>query len=198
MQKLENYISGEMIAPASGDYLDNYNPATGEVYSLIPDSEERDVECAVEAAREAFPAWSKMSAEARHDCLMRVSNLIERDLDALAKAESVDNGKPLLLAKTVDIPRAVSNFKFYATAAMHTATEAHETVGQAINYTLRQPLGVVGCISPWNLPLYLFSWKIAPALAAGCTIVAKPSEITPMTAYFCQNFASKPIFPTEF
>jgi aminomuconate-semialdehyde/2-hydroxymuconate-6-semialdehyde dehydrogenase len=183
MQKLENYISGEMIAPASGDYLDNYNPATGEVYSLIPDSEERDVECAVEAAREAFPAWSKMSAEARHDCLMRVSNLIERDLDALAKAESVDNGKPLLLAKTVDIPRAVSNFKFYATAAMHTATEAHETVGQAINYTLRQPLGVVGCISPWNLPLYLFSWKIAPALAAGCTVVAKPSEITPMTAY---------------
>jgi aminomuconate-semialdehyde/2-hydroxymuconate-6-semialdehyde dehydrogenase len=195
MQKLENYISGEMIAPASGDYLDNYNPATGEVYSLIPDSEERDVECAVEAAREAFPAWSKMSAEARHDCLMRVSNLIERDLDALAKAESVDNGKPLLLAKTVDIPRAVSNFKFYATAAMHTATEAHETVGQAINYTLRQPLGVVGCISPWNLPLYLFSWKIAPALAAGCTVVAKPSEITPMTAYLLSKLCIEAELP---
>jgi aminomuconate-semialdehyde/2-hydroxymuconate-6-semialdehyde dehydrogenase len=195
MQKLENYISGEMIAPASGDYLDNYNPATGEVYSLIPDSEERDVECAVGAAREAFPAWSKMSAEARHDCLMRVSNLIERDLDALAKAESVDNGKPLLLAKTVDIPRAVSNFKFYATAAMHTATEAHETVGQAINYTLRQPLGVVGCISPWNLPLYLFSWKIAPALAAGCTVVAKPSEITPMTAYLLSKLCIEAELP---
>jgi aminomuconate-semialdehyde/2-hydroxymuconate-6-semialdehyde dehydrogenase len=130
MQKLENYISGEMIAPASGDYLDNYNPATGEVYSLIPDSEERDVECAVEAAREAFPAWSKMSAEARHDCLMRVSNLIERDLDALAKAESVDNGKPLLLAKTVDIPRAVSNFQIYATAAMHTATKRTKPSGR--------------------------------------------------------------------
>jgi aminomuconate-semialdehyde/2-hydroxymuconate-6-semialdehyde dehydrogenase len=183
MLKIKNYINGELLAPVSGKYLDNYNPATGEVYSLIPDSDERDTEAAVEAAKAAFPVWSKMSAEARHDRLMRVSALIERDLDALAEAESIDNGKPKTLAKSVDIPRAVSNFKFYATAAMHTATEAHETVGQAINYTLRQPLGVVGCISPWNLPLYLFSWKIAPALAAGCTVVAKPSEITPMTAY---------------
>ena len=183
MRKIENYIGGSLVEPESGDYLDNYNPATGEVYSLIPDSDERDVAKAVEAARKAFPAWSKMSAEARHDHLIRVSNLIERDLDALAEAESIDNGKPKTLAKAVDIPRAVSNFKFYATAAMHFASEAHEMVGQAINYTLRQPLGVAGCISPWNLPLYLFSWKIAPALAAGCTVVAKPSEITPMTAY---------------
>ena len=183
MLKIENYIGGGLIAPASGEYLDNFNPATGAVYSLIPDSDERDVESAVKAAKKAFPVWSKMSAEQRHDVLMRVSALIERDLDTLAEAESVDNGKPKSLAKAVDIPRAVSNFKFYATAAMHTATEAHETVGQAINYTLRQPLGVVGCISPWNLPLYLFTWKIAPALAAGCCIVAKPSEITPMSAY---------------
>lgn len=184
MQKIENYIGGELAAPVSGEYLDNFNPACGEIYSLIPDSDARDVERAVKAAKEAFPVWSKYSAEQRHDCLMRVSALIERDLDALAEAESIDNGKPKSLARTVDIPRAVSNFKFYATAAMHFASEAHETVGQAINYTLRQPLGVVGCISPWNLPLYLFSWKIAPALAAGCTVVAKPSEITPMTAYF--------------
>ncbi len=183
MLKIENYIDGKLIAPASNKYLDNFNPATGEVYSLIPDSDENDINLAVDAAKRAFPVWSKMSAEARHDCLMRLSALIERDLDALAEAESVDNGKPKTLAKAVDIPRAVSNFKFYATAAMHTATEAHETVGQAINYTLRQPLGVVGCISPWNLPLYLFSWKIAPALAGGCCVVAKPSEITPMTAY---------------
>jgi aminomuconate-semialdehyde/2-hydroxymuconate-6-semialdehyde dehydrogenase len=183
MLKIENYIGGKLAAPVSGQYLDNFNPATGEVYSLIPDSDETDVAAAVEAAKKAFPAWSKMSAERRHDILMKIVSLIERDSDALAEAESIDNGKPLSLAKRVDIPRAVSNFKFYATAAMHTATEAHETVGQAINYTLRQPLGVVGCISPWNLPLYLFSWKIAPALAAGCTVVAKPSEITPMTAY---------------
>lgn len=183
MLKIENYIGGNLVKPVSDNYLDNFNPATGEVYSLIPDSDERDVQAAVEAAKKAFPVWSKMAAEARHDVLMRVSALIERDLDLLAEAESIDNGKPKSLAKTVDIPRAVSNFKFYATAAMHFASEAHETTGQAINYTLRQPLGVVGCISPWNLPLYLFSWKIAPALAAGCCVVAKPSEITPMTAY---------------
>ncbi len=183
MQKIENYINGQLVKPESDNYLDNYNPAIGEVYSLIPDSDERDVGTAFEAAKNAFPLWSKMSAEERHDILMRVSSLIERDLDSLAEAESVDNGKPKSLAKTVDIPRAVANFKFYATGAMHTASEAHETIGQAINYTLRQPLGVVGCISPWNLPLYLFSWKIAPALAAGCCVVAKPSEITPMTAY---------------
>jgi aminomuconate-semialdehyde/2-hydroxymuconate-6-semialdehyde dehydrogenase len=183
MLKIENYIGGQLIKPVSDAYLDNYNPATGEVYSLIPDSDETDVASAVEAAKKAFPIWSKMSAEQRHDALMKIVSLIERDSDKLAAAESIDNGKPISLAKRVDIPRAVSNFKFYATAAMHTATEAHETVGQAINYTLRQPLGVVGCISPWNLPLYLFSWKIAPALAAGCTVVAKPSEITPMTAY---------------
>ncbi|HQU86025.1 MAG TPA: aldehyde dehydrogenase, partial [Pyrinomonadaceae bacterium] len=162
---------------------DNFNPATGEVYSLIPDSDENDVEFAVEAAKKAFPAWKQLSAEARHDILMRVSALIERDLDFLAEAESIDNGKPKSLAKAVDIPRAVSNFKFYATAAMHVWNESHETTRQAINYTLRQPLGVVGCISPWNLPLYLFSWKIAPALASGNCVVAKPSEITPMTAY---------------
>ena len=195
MLKIENYIGGEFLAPVSGKYLDNYNPATGAVYSLIPDSDERDVAQAVEAAKEAFPAWSRMSAEARHDVLMRVSALIERDLDALAEAESIDNGKPKTLAKTVDIPRAVANFKFYATAAMHTASEAHETVGQAINYTLRQPLGVAGCISPWNLPLYLFTWKIAPALAAGCTVVAKPSEITPMTAYLLSKLCAEAGLP---
>ena len=189
MLQVENYIGGRLVGPVSGSYLDNFNPATGEIYSLIPDSDEQDVNAAVEAAKAAFPGWSKTSAERRHDILVRLSGLIERDLDHLAEAESIDNGKPLALAKAVDIPRAVSNFKFYATAAMHTATEAHETTGQAINYTLRQPLGVAGCISPWNLPLYLFSWKIAPALASGNCVVAKPSEITPMTAYLLSKLA---------
>ena len=195
MFKIENYINGELTAPVSHAYLDNFNPACGEVYGLIPDSDAKDIELAVEAAKRAFPAWSKMTAEQRHDCLMRLTSLIERDLDLLAEAESVDNGKPKSLAKAVDIPRAVSNFKFYATAAMHTSSEAHETVGQAINYTLRQPLGVAGCISPWNLPLYLFSWKIAPALAAGCTVVAKPSEITPMTAYLLSKLCIEASLP---
>ncbi len=183
MQRIENYIDGELRPPVSGEYLDNYDPSIGEVYSLIPDSDENDVENAVQAARNAFPRWSAKTPEERHDVLIALSKLIERDLDTLAEAESIDNGKPKSLAKMVDIPRAVSNFKFYATAAMHFASESHQMVGQAINYTLRQPIGVVGCISPWNLPLYLFTWKIAPALAAGNCVVAKPTEITPMTAY---------------
>ena len=181
---LENYIGGVLSAPGSLEYLDNFNPSTGEVYSQIPDSDDRDVQRAVDAAKEAFPVWSNTSPEDRFTILMRLVALIERDLEELALAESIDNGKPVSLARTVDIPRAIANFRFYATAAMHTANESHDTVGQnAINYTLRQPLGVVGCISPWNLPLYLFTWKIAPAITAGCTVVAKPSEVTPMTAY---------------
>lgn len=187
MIRIENYIGGELVQPASGEYLDNFDPSTGRVYSNIADSDDRDVHLAVEAASAAFPAWSGKSAEERHDVLMRIVALIERDLELLALAESVDNGKPVSLARVVDIPRAVANFKFYATAAMHTANEAYDMAGQAINYTLRQPLGVVGCISPWNLPLYLFTWKIAPALAAGCTVVAKPSEVTPMTAFMLSN-----------
>lgn len=184
MLKLENYIGGELVQPASGEYLDNFDPSTGRVYSLIADSDDRDVHLAVEAASAAFPAWSTTSPEDRHDILMRLVGLIERDLEPLALAESIDNGKTVAIARRLDIPRAALNFKFYATAAMHSANESHDSVGQdAINYTLRQPLGVVGCISPWNLPLYLFTWKIAPAIAAGCTAVAKPSEVTPMTAY---------------
>ena len=183
MVKIENYIGGRLTAPVSDKYLDNFDPSIGEVYSLIPDSDVSDVQAAVDAAMRAFPTWSKTPPEERFAVLMRLVSLIERDADELAMAESVDNGKPLSLAKVMDIPRAASNFRFYATAAMHTANESHDSIGEAINYTLRQPLGVVGCISPWNLPLYLFTWKIAPAIAAGCTVVAKPSEVTPMTAY---------------
>ena len=183
MVTIENYIGGGLVQPASREYLDNFEPATGTVYSQIPDSDDRDVNLAVDAARTAFLGWSQTPPEARFEILMRLVSLIERDAEELARAESIDNGKPLSLARIMDIPRAASNFRFYATAAMHMANESHETVGQAINYTLRQPLGVVGCISPWNLPLYLFTWKIAPAIAAGCTVVAKPSEVTPMTAY---------------
>jgi aminomuconate-semialdehyde/2-hydroxymuconate-6-semialdehyde dehydrogenase len=187
MFKIENYIGGELVMPASGEYLENFEPASGNVYSLIPDSDDRDVNLAADAARAAFPAWSRTPPEERFEILMRLVALIERDMEELADAESRDNGKPVTLARTVDIPRAVANFRFYATAAMHMANESHDTTmpggGKAINYTLRQPIGVAGCISPWNLPLYLFTWKIAPAIAAGCTVVAKPSEVTPMTAY---------------
>jgi len=180
---ISNYIAGALQPPLSGNYLDNINPATGELYSHIPDSDARDVDEAVGAARAAFGIWSTTPAEERFKVLNRIAQLIDDNLDALALAETNDNGKPLWLSKRVDIPRASSNFRFFATGIMHFSTESHHMEDKAINYTLRQPVGVVGCISPWNLPLYLFTWKIAPALAAGNCVVAKPSEITPMTAY---------------
>lgn len=183
MQKLANYINGELVPPLSGEYLDNVNPSEGKIYSLIPDSGSADIAAAVASAEVAFPDWSGRNVENRSAVLDRLADLIDRDLDKLAMAESIDNGKPYKLAKVLDIPRASANMRFYATAAMHLASEAHVTGTEAVNYTLRVPAGVAGCISPWNLPLYLFTWKIAPALAAGCTVVAKPSELTPMTAY---------------
>jgi aminomuconate-semialdehyde/2-hydroxymuconate-6-semialdehyde dehydrogenase len=183
MQTIKNYINGELVEPIGKQYIDNYNPAIGKVYSLIPDSDERDVELATQAALQAFPSWSITPKDERSRILLKISELIEKNLERLSIAESIDNGKPVSLAKTVDIPRAASNFHFYATAILHYAAESHAMEDTAINYTLRTPVGVAGCISPWNLPLYLFTWKIAPAIASGNCVVAKPSEITPMTAY---------------
>ncbi|RYZ54615.1 MAG: aldehyde dehydrogenase, partial [Sphingobacteriales bacterium] len=181
--KIANYIGGSFREPANGRYLDNINPATGEVYSKTPDSDSADVDFAVGAAKAAFLNWSTAPAEERFKVLNRIAELIDENLDALALAETNDNGKPLWLSKKVDIPRASSNFRFFATGIMHMSTESHNMEDKAVNYTLRQPIGVVGCISPWNLPLYLFTWKIAPALAAGNCVIAKPSEVTPMTGY---------------
>lgn len=183
MKRIQNFINGEYCDPQAGNYIDNVEPATGEVYCLIPDSTEADVAIAVETAEKAFPVWSSMTGEERGAILMRVSLGIEKRMDEFVAAESRDNGKPLSLASHVDIPRAVSNFHFFATAAEHVASESHYMEGVGVNYTTRKPIGIVGCISPWNLPLYLFSWKIAPALAAGNCVIAKPSEITPYTAY---------------
>ncbi len=186
-KKIDNYIAGQLRPPASGDYLNNIEPATGKAYSLVPDSDERDVELAVQAAGDAFPGWSKTPAAHRARVLTHVADLIDENLDALALAESVDNGKPLTLATSLDIPRSAANFRFFASSVLHFRSESHATDNTAINYTLRNPRGVAGIISPWNLPLYLLSWKIAPALAVGNTLVAKPSEITPMTASLLAN-----------
>ncbi len=180
---LENYIGGYLIAPLSGKFIDGINPATGEVFTQIPHSNEKDVELAVNAAKQAFLSWSVTQVEERFKVLNRIADLIDENLDSLALAETTDNGKPLWLSKKVDIPRASANFRFFATGIMHFASESHTMEDKGINYTLRQPIGVVGCISPWNLPLYLFTWKIAPALAAGNCVVAKPSEVTPVTAF---------------
>ena len=183
MEKILNYINGNLIEPTSGKYLDNYNPSNGKVYSLIPDSEKLDIDNAVAAAKEAFITWSKTPKQERSDILMKIADTIEKYADELVKAESKDNGKPETLASHVDIPRASANIRFFAGAILHYSSQMHEMDWMAINYTLRQPVGVAACISPWNLPLYLLTWKIAPALAAGNTVVAKPSEVTPMTAY---------------
>jgi len=181
--QIQNFIDGQFVEPIGGKYLDNIEPATGKAYSQVADSDSRDVDLAVAAAEKAFPDWLKKPAAERSKILLRIADLIERDLEKLARAESIDTGKPLSLARTLDIPRAASNFRFFATAILHTESEAHITDGVAFNYTLRQPRGIAGLISPWNLPLYLLSWKIAPAIACGNTAVAKPSELTPMTAY---------------
>lgn len=183
MNRIQNFINGSYCDPAKGNYIDNYEPATGLVYCQIPDSTEEDIAQAVASAEKAFPIWSTMSGEERGAILMRISLGIEKRMDEFVAAESRDNGKPLSLAAHVDIPRAVSNFHFFATACEHVSSESHLMEGIGVNFTTRKPIGIVGCISPWNLPLYLFSWKIAPALAAGNCVIAKPSEITPYTAY---------------
>ena len=192
---IRNYIDGAFSDPVGGQFLDNIDPSTGNAYGLIPRSQAADVDLAVAAAKAAFPAWSSLSAAERSSWLMKVSNAIDAKLETLALAESKDNGKPLKLATAVDIPRARDNFKFYATAILHDAYETHDMGMDGFNYTLRQPIGVAGCISPWNLPLYLFSWKIAPALAAGNTVVAKPSEVTPATAYLLSEILDEIGFP---
>jgi aminomuconate-semialdehyde/2-hydroxymuconate-6-semialdehyde dehydrogenase len=192
---LENYIGGNFIGPLSGKFIDNINPATGEIYGQIPASGEKDVQVAVNAAGAAFAEWSITAPEKRFTILNRIATLIDEHTEDLALAETNDTGKPLWLSKLVDIPRASANFRFFATGIMHFASESHAMENEAINYTLRQPVGIVGCISPWNLPLYLFTWKIAPALAAGNCVIAKPSEVTPVSAFLLAKICKEAGLP---
>jgi len=192
---IQNFIDGEFQPTRSGNYIDNINPATLEVIGKIPDSNEKDVSEAVEAAKKAFAGWSVTPVEKRFQILNRIAGIIDEHLNELALAETTDNGKPLWLSKKVDIPRASANFRFFATGIMHFSSESHMMEDRAINYSLRQPIGIVGCISPWNLPLYLFTWKIAPALAAGNCVIAKPSEITPVTAYLLSHICREAGLP---
>ena len=195
MEFIENFIDGKYLAPTTGQYLENVNPSTGQVYAKIPRSGDQDLSLAVAAAKRAFPIWSGMSVNERSAILLRLAAGIEARMDEFVVAESRDNGKPEKLAAHVDIPRAVSNFHFFATAIEHFSSESHYMEGLGINFTTRKPIGIVGCISPWNLPLYLFSWKIAPALAAGNCVIAKPSEITPYTASLLGQIATEAGLP---
>ncbi|MFQ5445361.1 MAG: aldehyde dehydrogenase [Saprospiraceae bacterium] len=192
---IQNYINGALTPALSGEWLDNYNPSNGQVYSHIPDSGVEDVKQAVKAAEKAFPAWSGCGVQERYRIMNRIADLIAGRHDELAQAESMDSGKAISTSRSVDIPRAEANIRFFATAILHFGSESHHMEGVAVNYTLRQPIGVVGCISPWNLPLYLFTWKIAPALAAGNCVVAKPSELTPMTAFLLSKICMKAGLP---
>ena len=183
MLTCSNFISNQDAAAIGGGRLNVFEPATGEAYATIPDGDERDVARAVEAARAAFPGWSQTPAFERARLLNAIADLIERRAEEFAEAESRDQGKPVALARSLEIPRAAANLRFFAGAILHERGEFYRSDDRALNYVLRQPRGVAGCISPWNLPLYLFTWKIAPALATGNTVVAKPSEVTPFTAW---------------
>lgn len=183
MRQLIHFINGEFRHSSSGSWLDNYEPATGQVYAQVSAGNASDVEAAVSSAHAAFPAWSDLPLNERAHYLEAIANGIQARREEFALAESKDNGKPLSLARRVDIPRAEDNFRFFARAITQWGSESYDMGSRGFNYVLRRPLGVVGLISPWNLPLYLFTWKIAPAIAAGNTAVAKPSEITPMTAF---------------
>jgi aminomuconate-semialdehyde/2-hydroxymuconate-6-semialdehyde dehydrogenase len=195
MEKIKNYINGKLVEPSSGQYIDNFEPAQAKKYAETPRSNEKDLEVAVSAAKAAFPSWSKLTAEKRASYLRKISNLITDKLDEIAKAETIDTGKPIQLSSSIDIPRSATNFSFFADAITQFASESHTTSSGVLNYTLRQPLGVVGCISPWNLPLYLLTWKIAPALAAGNCVIAKPSEVTPMTAFLLSKICMEADLP---
>ena len=192
---IKNYINGELRDALSNKIINVVNPSIGKIYGTLPDSDSQDVMLAIEAAKEALPAWKILSFEQRFDLLLKLANGIETRMNEFVEAESMDNGKPQWLAAQSDIPRAISNLKFFASAQMNFPSESHHTPNQGLNYTLRQPIGIVGCISPWNLPLYLFTWKIAPALAAGNTVVAKPSEVTPYTAYLLSTVCIEIGFP---
>ena len=194
MLQIQNYIDGRLQPPESNDWLDNFEPAIGQAYSQVPNSSAVDVDNAVEAASRAAKGWAQTPVDVRCQYFFRIADLIDRDAESLVQAESRDNGKTLKLARETDIPRASKNFRFFAGAALNEHSDSHSAPG-TLNYTLRQPLGAVACISPWNLPLYLLTWKIAPALVMGNCVVAKPSEVTPMTAFLLSKLCMEAGLP---
>jgi len=190
--RLTHWIDGNPAG--SGRWLDVHEPAAARPFAEVARGDADTVEAAVAAATRAFPEWAALPNSQRARWLERLAEALEARLEDFARAEARDGGKPIRLAREVEIPRAIANLRFFAHAATQFASESHH--GEAgLNYTLRPPLGVVATISPWNLPLYLFTWKIAPALAAGNAVVAKPSEVTPLTATMLGELAAEIGFP---
>ena len=179
--QLRQRIGGTEVAPASGEYLDNIDPATSEVLCKVPRGSKADVDAAVAAASKAQKAWAATPLAKRCAILAKAADIIERDAERLVKLESGDTGKPVKLASSLDIPRAARNFRFYSEYLL-TRKEPEFEDGAWIHKTMRNPVGVIGLVTPWNLPLYLLTWKVAPALGLGNAVVAKPSEMTPRTA----------------
>lgn len=182
MKQFRHFINGEYQPSLNGGTMEVINPATGKSYATLALGDAQDIDLAVNAARKAAPVWANTSLSKKQEIMQRIADGILGRLDELALAESLDTGKPITQALQLDIPRAAANFSFFAAAASQWSSESHSMPGQGINYTIRQPVGIVGCISPWNLPLYLFTWKIAPAIASGNVVIGKPSEISPATA----------------
>ena len=195
MKKILNYINGQLALPVKSNYIDIYNPSIGEVYAKCPDSSSEDLKMALKSAKKAFNEWKNASNEYRRDIILKIADEIEKNSDKFALAETIDNGKPITDSKNIDIPRSINNLRFYASSIINNSSESHSLPDNAINYTLRDPLGIVACISPWNYPLHLLTWKIAPALAVGNCVIAKPSEVTPMTAYLFSKICIKAGLP---
>lgn len=192
--QLQNFINGEHHP--SHETLPLFEPATGNMYGTLPNSSEEDLERAVQAAKAAAPAWGALEAVERGNCLRRLAQLIEDRSEAFVDAEVRDNGKTKGLAAAVDLPRTLSTLRFFASLSETWGSESHMAQGGAVvQYTHRKPVGIVGCIAPWNFPLYLFSWKFAPALAAGNCVIGKPSELTPATAYLLSQLINEAGFP---
>lgn len=191
---LENYIGGKFV-PCS-KLMESFDPSTGEIYCKVPDSGPEEVDAAVSAAKEAFPDWSAKSPAERAKVLNKLADLIEARLEEFAQAESKDQGKTITFARNVDIPRSAYNFRFFASSVLHHTNDCSQMDHMGcLNYTVRCPVGVAGLISPWNLPLYLLTWKIAPAVATGNTVVAKPSEMTSVTAWMMCQLLEEAGFP---
>jgi len=195
MKIISNYIDGKLTKPKESKYIDVFNPSTGKVYAKCPDSSSLDLKLAVKSANKAFYEWKNKTNEERSKILFNVASELEKNQNEFAIAETIDNGKPLNDSKNIDIPRAINNLRFYASIVINQSSESHSLPNNVINYTLRDPLGVVSCISPWNYPLHILTWKIAPALAIGNCVIAKPSEVTPMTAYLFSKICIKAGLP---
>jgi len=178
---IEHFIGGESRPSISAERMRVWDPARGRAYATLASGDSRDVDEAVRQARAAVGPLKQLSLAQRAQLLHRVADLLEARSEEFAQAESLDAGKPIRLCRDIEIPRAIANLRFFAAAATQFGSESYAD-SSAMNLVLRAPLGVVGTISPWNLPLYLLTWKIAPALAAGNAVIAKPSELTPMTA----------------